>query len=92
MPVRISDPEVSGEKGWGESFAKCLVGMVIGTLVITTFGVLFLSTRYGLADALKYGFYPFIWGAAIKTLVGATIPPIYHNLIKDKDKKINESC
>ena len=73
-----------GEIGWGKSFMKCLLGMILGTLLVTIFGVLFLSTRYGLADALKYGFYPFIWGAVIKTVLGATIPPIYYNLIKDK--------
>lgn len=73
-----------GEKGWGESFGKCFAGMVIGTLIISCFGVLFLAMRYGLTIALQEGFYPYIWGALIKTVVGATIPPLYHNLIKEQ--------
>jgi len=73
-----------GEKGWGKSFFKCFLGMVIGTLIISAFGVLLLVFKYDLNSALKHGFYPFLWGALIKTIIGATIPPIYHNLIKVK--------
>jgi len=73
-----------GEKGWGNSFFKCFLGMVIGTMIISASGVLLLTFKYGFGSALEYGFYPFLWGALIKTLLGATIPPIYHNLIKVK--------
>lgn len=73
-----------GEKGWGIDFFRCFAGMVIGTLIITVFGVLFLAIRYDIGTALKFGFYPFIWGAIIKTILGATIPPLYHNLIREK--------
>ncbi len=72
-----------GEKGWGYSFFKCFLGMVIGTLIIIVFGLLFLTIRFDFESALKYGFYPFVWGALIKIVLGATIPPIYHNLIKE---------
>ena len=71
-----------GRIGWGESFFKCFIGMVIGTLIITLCGLVPLTVKYGFDSALKYGFYPFVWGALIKTILGATIPPIYHNLIK----------
>ena len=76
-----------GEKGWGLRFSKCFLGMVIGTLLITICGLILLTARYDLDTALKYGFYPFIWGAIIKTLLGATIPPTYHNLIKVKENR-----
>jgi len=72
-----------GKIGWGNSFSKCFLGMVIGTLIITIFGLIPLTIKYGVESALKYGFYPFVWGALIKTVLGATIPPVYHNLIKD---------
>lgn len=72
-----------GEIGWGNTFLKCFLGMVIGTMIITAFGLIPLTVKYGIQSALKYGFYPFLWGALIKTLLGATIPPVYHNLIKD---------
>ncbi len=73
-----------GEIGWGERFFKCFLGMVIGTMIISACGVLFLTYRYDFSSALQFGFYPFLWGALIKTLLGAVIPPIYHNLIKVK--------
>jgi biotin transporter BioY len=70
-----------GEIGWGNTFSMCFLGMVIGTLLITAFGVAFLTYRYNFSIALSAGFYPYIWGAIIKTLIGATIPPVYHNII-----------
>jgi biotin transport system substrate-specific component len=73
-----------GEKGWGKDFFKCLLGMVVGTSVIIFFGLLFLTVKYDFWTALKYGFYPFVWGAIIKSFLGAMIPPIYHNFIKTK--------
>lgn len=71
-----------GGKGWGHHFLKCLLGMTIGSLVIIACGLVPLTINYGLDAALKYGFYPFVWGAIIKTVLGATIPPIYYNLIQ----------
>jgi biotin transport system substrate-specific component len=73
-----------GEKGWGNNFLKCFIGMVIGTMIISASGVLFLTFKYDFASALKFGFYPFLWGALIKTILGAMIPPIYYNLLKVK--------
>ncbi len=73
-----------GEKGWGNSFLKCFLGMVIGTMIISASGVLFLTFKYDFVSALNFGFYPFLWGALIKTILGASIPPIYHKLIKEK--------
>ena len=37
---------------------------------------------YGFEKALEYGFYPFIWGALIKILAGAVIPPIYQSYVE----------
>ncbi len=73
-----------GELGWGNSFFKCFSGMIIGTMIILACGVMVLALKYDFGSALKHGFYPFLWGALIKMLLGATIPPIYHKLIKVK--------
>ena len=73
-----------GELGWGKTFSKCFAGMVLGTLAISICAVIFLTWKYDFSIALNEGFYPYIWGAVIKTLLGATIPPIYYNLIKEE--------
>lgn len=59
-----------GEKGWRKSLAKCLLAMLIGTLIIVAFGVLRLTFLYGFPKAMEYGCYPFIWGAIIKITLG----------------------
>ena len=70
-----------GDQGWGRSFVKSLLAMTVGTIIIVAMGVLWLTKLYGFEKALEYGFYPFIWGALIKIVVGALIPPIYYKLI-----------
>ncbi len=59
------------EKGWGQTFGKCLLAMLIGTLIIMAFGLAYLAYLYGSRKALEYGFYPFIPGAILKILLGA---------------------
>jgi len=61
------------EAGWGRTFGKCLLAMLIGTLVIMAFGVAYLTYLYGFERALAYGFYPFIPGAVFKILLGALV-------------------
>ena len=59
------------EKGWDKNFGKCLLAMLIGTLVIMAFGVAYLTYLYGWSKALEFGFYPFIPGAILKIFLGA---------------------
>ena len=65
------------EKGWGQTFVKCLIAMSIGTLLIMGFGVAYLTYLYGFSKALEYGFYPFIPGAVLKVLLGALVVFFY---------------
>ena len=59
--------------GWRKSFAKALLAMTIGTGLIVGSGVLWLTYLYGWAKALEYGFYPFVWGAVAKIIIGAVV-------------------
>ena len=59
--------------GWGQYFHKALLAMLLGTALIVVCGVFRLSLLYGVGKALEYGFYPFIWGALIKIVVGAVV-------------------
>jgi biotin transporter BioY len=57
--------------GWRSSAAKTLLAMLIGTMIIVGAGVLWLTYLYGWRKALEYGFYPFVWGAIVKIILGA---------------------
>lgn len=66
------------QKTWRLSFGKSLIVMTIGTAVILLMGTTYLGIKIGFADALKYGFYPFILGAVIKIILGAMVFPIFY--------------
>lgn len=59
--------------GWRKSFPKAFLAMFIGTGVIIGSGLLWLTYLYGWSKALEYGFYPFVWGALVKILLGAVV-------------------
>ena len=59
-----------GQKKWGNQLSKALLAMTIGTAIIIICGLLQLTYLYNWNKALEYGFYPFIWGAVIKIIIG----------------------
>tara|TARA_B110001450_G_scaffold128030_1_gene120438 strand:+ start:393 stop:935 length:543 start_codon:yes stop_codon:yes gene_type:complete len=61
------------ENGFGASFAKSLMAMTIGTVLILTCGIAQLTYLYGFEKALDYGFIPFWPGAIVKIILGALI-------------------
>ena len=64
---------ILGDKGWGRNFAKSLIAMTLGTIIIIVFGVMHLSFLYGFEKALEYGFFPFWRGAVVKILLGTIV-------------------
>ncbi len=70
------------EKGWATSFTKSLLAMTIGTGIILAIGVSYLASFIGWSAAFRYGFTPFLIGAAIKIFVGAAFWSFYEWLIK----------
>jgi biotin transport system substrate-specific component len=69
------------QENWRVNFGKSLIAMTIGTAIILILGTTFLGIKIGFGDALKYGFYPFILGAAIKIILGAAVLPIFHKTV-----------
>ena len=61
------------EKKWGLHLLKAHLAMLLGTVVIIIGGLVQLTFIYDFSSALEYGFYPFIWGAVIKIVLGALI-------------------
>ena len=69
-----------GDKGWASSIPKSLLAMIIGTAIILFLGVGKLTIDYDLQSALKWGFYPFLWGALIKIILGAGVASLANGL------------
>ena len=64
-----------GDRGWRKSFVKCILAMLIGTVLILLLGVIkmaFISGQ-GLEKALANGFYPFIWAGLVKVVLGGVV-------------------
>jgi len=71
------------EKGWDRSVLKTAAAMTIGTLVIFTMGVFWLTALTGnLQSALVAGFYPFIAAGVFKIVTAAAILPAGWKLLK----------
>jgi len=57
------------ERGWGNRFEKAMGTMIIGNFLIYLPGLLWLSRFVGWEKVLSVGFYPFIVGDIIKSLL-----------------------
>jgi biotin transport system substrate-specific component len=68
-----------GDIEWKKSFWKSLFAMTIGTIIILVFGVGKLTYDYTFFQALEWGFHPFLWGAIIKIILGATVAYLIRN-------------
>ncbi|MDA3838359.1 MAG: biotin transporter BioY [Candidatus Delongbacteria bacterium] len=70
------------EKGWDRNFITSVFAMIIGSVVIYSFGLLWLSNFTGWSKVLSSGLIPFISGDIIKILIAASILPAGWKLIK----------
>ena len=76
------------DRGWGKSHFKSVFAMLIGLIVIYTFGIFQLSVLKGFDFAIINGFKPFIVGDLYKLLLAAFILPQIWKLI-NKVHKLN---
>lgn len=64
------------ERGWGKTWQTTAAAMVIGNLVIYTFGVIWLSNVIGSFDkGLQFGLLPFIYGDILKIVIAMAALP-----------------
>lgn len=63
----------SETQDFSSGLKSSFVAQVMGTIFILLCGTLYLSLKVGLNTALTYGFYPFILGGIIKSLLGAFV-------------------
>ena len=70
------------ERGWDRNFITSVFAMLIGSVVIYSFGLLWLSNFTGWDKVLSSGLIPFISGDIIKILIAASILPVGWKLTK----------
>ena len=68
--------------GWDRKIGTTILAMIIGNLIIYTFGFFWLAHLTGLKTALFSGIYPFIPGDIIKIAVAAALLPSGWKLIR----------
>ena len=76
------------DRGWGKSHFKSVFAMLIGLIVIYTFGIFQLSVLKGFDFAIINGFKPFIVGDLYKLILASLVIPQIWKLI-NKVHKIN---
>ena len=76
------------DRGWGKSHFKSVFAMLLGLIVIYTFGIFQLSFLKGFDFAIINGFKPFIVGDLYKLILAALVIPQIWKLI-NKVHKLN---
>ena len=76
------------DRGWGKQNFKSVFAMLIGLIVIYTFGIFQLSILKGFDFAIINGLKPFIVGDLYKLILAALILPQIWKLV-NKVNKLN---
>ena len=63
------------ERGYSETYFKCLLSLIIGTIIIFSFGVGYLGSVIGYDKALVAGLYPFITSEFFKIALAIVLIP-----------------
>ena len=66
------------QRGWDRRLGGSVGAMLIGTLIIYTFGLAWLALALdrGVTDVLPFGLFPFVPGDVLKLLLAAGILPL----------------
>ncbi|MBN1805838.1 MAG: biotin transporter BioY [Sedimentisphaerales bacterium] len=70
------------QKGWDRKISTTILAMILGNLVIYTFGLLWLAHLVGISKSLAVGIYPFILGDLLKIFLAAALLPTGWKLLK----------
>ena len=69
-------------KGYSTSYTKSFISIILGSIIIFTFGVLYLGTIIGYNKALQLGLYPFIPSELFKIALAVLLIPTLNRIIK----------
>ncbi len=70
------------ELGWNKKVHTTILAMLLGNIVIYTFGVSWLALLTGFKTALTAGLYPFLAGDVLKILLAAALLPAGWKLLE----------
>ena len=69
--------------GWDRSMAKTLAAMLVGTLLIFTPGILWLSSFIGFEKAVAAGLIPFLLSESLKIMLAVLVMPLIWKRLSD---------
>ena len=72
----------AADRGWGESFVKIALAMLIGTAAVFTLGFLWLASFAGAATAFTAGVVPFVLGDLVKIAFASCIVAALWSLVR----------
>lgn len=82
------------ERGWDRKLGSSIGAMLIGSIVIYLFGVMWLASALNIPvvaegpefnDALEFGLYPFVVGDILKVLIAAGTLPLAWKVLRPGD-------
>ena len=69
-------------EGYSNSYIKSFISIIIGSIIIFTFGVLYLGSIIGYSKALQAGLLPFIPSELFKIALAVLLIPTLNKIIK----------
>jgi len=73
------------EKGWDRRVWTTVLAMLLGSVCIYAFGLLWLSCLVGIKKAPALGLYPFIVGDILKIILAAMVLPLGWKLLNTRE-------
>ena len=68
--------------GYSSSYVKSFISIIIGSIIIFAFGVLYLGSIIGYSKAFQLGFLPFIPSELFKIFLAVLLIPTFNKIIK----------
>ena len=68
--------------GYSTSYIKSFISIILGSIIIFTFGVLYLGSIIGYSKALQLGLLPFIPSELFKIVLAVLLIPTLNKIIK----------
>ena len=70
------------DKGFSNSYIKSFISIILGSIIIFTFGVLYLGSIIGYSKALQLGLLPFLPSELFKIVLAVLLIPTLNKIIK----------
>ena len=70
------------DKGFSVSYIKTLISIILASILIFTFGVLYLGSIIGYNKAIQAGLLPFIPRELFKIVLAVILIPTFNKILK----------